>query len=158
MNIISFLFSLFIAVSAFASEIPAGCTASPNFSAAAYLAWASEAVPQNASKESIDSPVVPVNQRVELQLLPTVAEFTGFVQFAIPVSGTYVIATDAYPRINLTDVTTGENLDPVDFGKINDCGSVSKALRFEFTQPRQILLQFVSRKSADLNFLIWRLH
>lgn len=156
---IAFLFSFIVAVSAFAGEIPAGCTASPNFSAEAYTVWASNGVQQNASKDSVDSPVIPVSQRVELQLLPTPEnEFSGYVKFEIPVSGTYVIATDAYPRMNLTDLANGENLDPVDFGKISDCGTVSKALRFEFNEPRQILLEFVSRKSAVLNFLIWRLN
>lgn len=156
---IAFLFSFIVAASAFADEsIPAGCTASPNFSAEAYTVWASNGVLQNASKESADSPVIPVGQRVELQLLPTENEFSGFVKFELPTSGTYVIATDAYPRMNLTDLANGENLDPVDFGKISDCGTVSKALRFEFLQPHQILLELVSRKGQTLNLLIWRLN
>lgn len=158
MNIIAFLFSFIVVVSAFANDpIPAGCTASPNFSAEAYTVWASQGVSQTATADHSQSAVIPVGQRVELQLLPTEAEFSGFVKFEIPSEGTYVIATDAYPRMNLNDLATGENLDPVDFGKISNCANVSKALRFEFTKPRQILLEFVSRKSATLNFLIWRL-
>lgn len=49
----------------------------------------------NTPKQAL--PVIPVGQRVKLQLLPSPEnEFNGFVKFEISVSGTYVIATDAY--------------------------------------------------------------
>lgn len=155
---ISFFLSLILTTSALAADsIPTGCSASPNFSVDAYKVWIAEGVQQETHDEAPLSRPVPVGQRAELQLTPHGTESSGFVNFEIPSAGTYVIATDAYPRMNLTDLATGEILNPVDFGKIRDCGSVSKALRFEFTQPRKILLGFVSSQNPVLNILIWRL-
>ena len=156
---LSFAFLLFASVNCFAqTAVPAGCVASPNFSAEAYNVWLAEGVKTLAGVNSTEPPLVPVSQRIDLELHPNETEFSGFVHFTIPVSGTYVIATDAYPRMDVTDATTGEILDPVDFGKIKDCGTVSKALRFEFSEPRDIHLGFISRKGAFLNFLIWRMN
>lgn len=156
---ISILLSFVFATSAFAYDtIPAGCTASPNFSADAYRVWIEEGTKKVANQEALLGPMIAVGQRSEIQLIPQGVEAHGFVNFEIPDAGTYVIATDAYPRMDLTDASSGYRLNPVSFGKIRDCGTVSKVLRFEFTQPHKIQLGLVSSQSPVLNILIWRLN
>jgi hypothetical protein len=156
---ITFIFSFLLTANAFANDsTPAGCTASRNFSAEAYKSWVSEGSKQTASEDIAQSNTVPVGERVELQLLPVGAEFRGFVNFEIPADGIYVIATDAYPRIDLISAATGESLTPIEFGKIRDCGTVSKALRFQFRKGDKFHLGFVSSQNSILNILIWRLN
>ena len=149
--------SVLISLTTYAQEIPAGCTASANFSAAAYQTWVAEAVTFNASADAFISPRVPVGQRLELALLPQDTENSGFVNFEITAAGTYVIATDAYPRLDLLDLSSGEILNPTDFGKIRDCGTVSKTLRFEFTKSGRFSLKLTSRHTSMVNVLIWNL-
>ncbi|WP_374078418.1 hypothetical protein [Bdellovibrio bacteriovorus] len=155
---ITFFFSIILAISAYADDsVPTGCTTSRNFSAEAYRTWISKGVKHEVSAKGPQSKVIPLGQRVELQLIPKGSEFRGFVSFEISQPGTYVIVSDAYPRMNLRNLETGENLNPTDFGKIRDCGTVSKALRFQFTKTRKILLEFVSNQGSALSTLIWKL-
>lgn len=156
---ISFLLSLIVATGAFAEDvIPAGCTASRNFSAEAYKVWVSAGTKESATEDAAQSKAIPVGERVELQLVATETVSKGFVKFEVPAEGTYIIATDAYPRFDLTNLATGENVDPVDFGKVRDCGTVSKALRFQFAAGSKFLLGFTSSEGPILNILIWKLN
>nr|WP_295903328.1 hypothetical protein [uncultured Bdellovibrio sp.] len=157
-RMIPFFFFLVTSFTAFAGEpIPAGCTASRNFSAYAYKVWISKETKQTASEEASQSANIPVNKKIELQLHAKQGEFKGFVNFEIPEAGSYVIVTDAYPHMDITELTTSESLNPTDFGKIRDCGTVSKALRFEFAKPGKFLLGFTSGQGPILNVLIWKL-
>lgn len=158
MKTLVLLFTTLLFTYVFAAEpVPAGCTQSANFSAAAYQVWLAESVTVSASPDATTSTAVPVGQRVELTLHPQTSEYSGFVNFEILQAGTYVIVSDFYPRMNVTDILSAEIIDPIDYGKITDCGTVNKALRFEFASPRKLLFEVVNRKSANLNILIIRL-
>lgn len=155
---VGILFSFLVSMSASAGQsVPAGCLASPNFSAEAYQAWAAEGSKHAASGDEAQSKVIPTGKHVELQLLPLEDGFTGFAKFEISEEGDYIIVTDAYPHIDVKDLKSGESLSPSSFGKVRDCGTVSKVLRFDFSKGGKYQLGFESRQGQVLNVLIWRL-
>lgn len=152
------LFSVLVSVSAHAGQtVPAGCLASPNFSAQAYQAWEAEGLKQAAGSDEAQSKLIPTAKHIELQLLPVAEGFSGFAKFETFEEGDYIIVTDAYPHIELKDLKSGESLSPSAFGKVRDCGTVSKVLRFQLAKGASYQLGFESHQGPVLNVLIWRL-
>ena len=155
---ISFLFSFLVSMNAYAEQtVPAGCLASPNFSAEAYQTWAAEGVKKAAGADEAQSKMIPVGKHVELELLPVTEGFHGFAKFETLTEGDYIIVTDAYPHIDVKDLKSGESLSPSSFGKVRDCGTVSKVLRFDLSKGGRYQLGFESHQGPVLNVLIWRL-
>ncbi|AFY01458.1 hypothetical protein [Bdellovibrio bacteriovorus] len=151
---LSLMFSLLLGGGAFAADVPAGCVSSRNFTAEAYKIWISEGTKVSASVEQARGPVVATGQRIDLQLVSGESSANGFVKFEVATPGSYVIVSDAYPRMDVTELASGASFNPVDFGKIRDCGTVSKALRFEFAKTGSYSLGFVSSQGPGLNFMI----
>ncbi|MFV8259219.1 hypothetical protein ACNQKP_15535 [Bdellovibrio bacteriovorus] len=154
---LSLIFSLLLGGGAFAADVPAGCTSSRNFSAEAYKIWIANGAKASASVEQARGPVVATGQRIELLLVSGESSSNGFVKFDVATPGSYVIVSDAYPRMDVTELASGTSFNPVDFGKIRDCGTVSKALRFEFAKTGSYSLGFVSSQGQSLNFMIFKM-
>ncbi|MGE9744547.1 hypothetical protein AB1A81_08180 [Bdellovibrio bacteriovorus] len=154
---ILFIFSLLLGSTSLAADVPAGCKASRNFSAEAYRVWISDGTKVSASVEQARGPIVATGQRIELSLMSGGSGSNGFVKFDVATPGSYVIVSDAYPRMDVTELASGTSFNPVDFGKIRDCGTVSKALRFEFAKTGSYSLGFVSSHGARLNFMIFKM-
>ncbi|ASD63890.1 hypothetical protein [Bdellovibrio bacteriovorus] len=154
---VALVFSLLLGGGAVAADVPAGCTSSRNFSAEAYKAWISSGIKAAASKDVAGAPTVGTGQRIDLSLVSGEASSGGFVKFEVSVPGFYIIVSDAYPRMDVTELASGTSFNPVDFGKIRDCGTLSKALRFEFTKAGSYSLGFVSSRDPRLNFMIYKM-
>lgn len=153
---VTLLFSMMLSTLALAQDsVPAGCTSARNFSAEAYKVWIAEGATQSTTTDVALSKAIAVGVRTKLQLNSDAQEFRGFVNFEIPASGTYIIASDAYPRIELIDTKNSESLSPTDYGKVRDCGSVNKTLRFELQGPAKFQLGFISSHGPSLNVLVW---
>lgn len=155
-GMVALIFSFLLGSGSFAADVPAGCTSSRNFSAEAYKLWIGNGAKASATTELAGGPVVATGQRIELSLVSGESSFRGFVKFEITTPGAYVIVSDAYPRMDVTELASGTSFNPVDFGKIRECGTVSKALRFEFAKAGSYGLSFVSSQGASLNFMIFK--
>lgn len=153
---VALILSFLMGSGSFAADVPAGCTSSRNFSAEAYRVWTGNGAKASANADQVGASVVAIGQRMELSLVSGESSFRGFVKFEITTPGTYVIVSDAYPRMDVIELASGASFNPVDFGKIRDCGTVSKALRFEFTKAGKYSLGFVNSQGASLNFMIFK--
>jgi hypothetical protein len=152
---ISLILSLFLSLSAHADDsIPAGCTNAANFSAEAYKVWVSTHGEQKATEDFRDSKPIAVGEKTTVQLISGQPESHGYVSFEILSAGEYIIVSDAYPRMTVMDSAHSENMNPVDFGKVHDCGTVNKVLRFHFPKAGKYFLGFVNSKGATLNALV----
>ena len=138
--------------------VPPGCLNSRNFSEEAYKVWIDDAIHNVGSLDPQKSSLIAASVRNEILLQPVGDENHGFVNFLVPFEGDYVIASDAYPRVQVKNLFTGEEVKPIEFGKLRDCGTVSKVLRFRFTKVGNYSLGFISSQSALLNVLIWPMH